>query len=71
MEKLNHIPELMGASTFFMWQAQIILILGHEGIYNHISDGANPLDLLEYALCLPEPTDTLAPTDAERRSMLE
>ncbi|KAG6326991.1 hypothetical protein ID866_12098 [Astraeus odoratus] len=71
MGKLKHIPELMGGLTFFVWQAQIVFMLGCGGVYNHISDSADPLDLLEYALCLPEPADPLAPMDAERRSMLE
>ncbi|KAG6329411.1 hypothetical protein ID866_9677 [Astraeus odoratus] len=57
MGKFNHIPELKGALTFFMWQTQIVLVLGHKGIYNHISDGADPMDLLEYALHLPEPAN--------------
>jgi len=39
MGKFDHIPELTGASTFHVWMSQVVLALGHEGVYNHVSDG--------------------------------
>ena len=44
---------------------QIILPLGHEGVYNHVSDGTDPTDFTELASHLPTPADPDAPTSGE------
>ena len=62
MGKFNHILELTGASVFQPWKAQIILALGCEGVYNHISKGTDPIDIAEFALVMPTPTATALTT---------
>lgn len=49
MGKLDHIPELTDASTFFEWKVQVKLALGREGVYNHVSEGVDPLSYTDYA----------------------
>ncbi|KAG6326023.1 hypothetical protein ID866_13066, partial [Astraeus odoratus] len=71
MGKLDHIPKLTGASTFFSWWAQIVLTLGCEGVYNHVSEGSDPLDLAEFASTLPSPVNASNPTAEERKLILE
>ena len=66
MGKFDHIPELTGASIFQTWKAQIILALGREGVYNHISDGTDPTDIAEFASVMPTPAAT-ALTTAEKK----
>ena len=65
MGKFNHIPELTGASVFQAWKTQIILTLGCEGVYNHVSDGTDPTDFAELASHLPTPADPDTPTSGE------
>ncbi|KIM50601.1 hypothetical protein SCLCIDRAFT_1175221 [Scleroderma citrinum Foug A] len=65
MGKFDHIPELTGASTFHAWKSQVILALGREGAYNHVSDGLDPTDFAKFASTLPVPADIAAPTAAE------
>ena len=48
MGRFDHIPELTGASIFQAWKTQIVLALGHKGVYNHVSDG---MDLSRPFLC--------------------
>ena len=67
MGKFNHIPELTGASIFQVWKTQIVLALGHEGVYNHVSDGMDPADFTELASHLPSPADPDAPTSNEQK----
>jgi len=55
MGKFNHIPELTGASIFPAWKTQIILALGHDGVYDHVSDGTDLTDFAELASYLPIP----------------
>ena len=71
MGKFDHIPELTGASAFHAWKSQVVLALGREGAYNHVSDGLDPTDFAEFASVLPTPADVAAPTAAERTSILE
>ena len=66
MGKFDHIPELTGASVFQAWKAQIILALGREGVYNHISEGTDPTDIAEFASVMPTPAAT-ALTTAEKK----
>jgi len=70
MGKFDHIPELTGASTFHAWTSQVVLALGREGVYNHVSDGLDPTDFAEFASVLPVPADVAAPTAAERTLIL-
>ena len=70
MGKFDHIPELTGASAFHAWKSQVILTLGREGAYNHVSDGLDPTDFAEFASTLPVPADVAAPTAAERTLIL-
>ena len=56
MGKFDHIPELTGASVFQAWKTQIVLALGREGVYNHVSDGMDPTDFAELASHLPTPS---------------
>ena len=65
MGKFDHIPELTGASTFHAWTSQVVLALGCEGVYNHVSDSLDPTDFAEFASVLPLPADVVAPTAAE------
>ena len=65
MGKYNHILELTGASNFHNWKSHVIPALGHEGVYNHVSNGADPLDFAEFASVHPEPADPSAPTAGE------
>ena len=67
MGKSDHIPELTGASIFQAWKTQIVLALGREGVYNHISDGMDPTDFAELASHLPTPANPVAPTSDERK----
>ena len=67
MGKFDHIPELTGASVFQAWKTQIVLTLGHEGVYNHISDRMDPTDFAKLASHLPTPTDPDALTSDERK----
>ena len=62
MGKFNHILELTGASVFQTWKAQIILVLGREGIYNHINEGTDPTDITEFASVMPTPAATALTT---------
>ena len=66
MGKFDHIPELTGASVFQTWKAQIILALGREDVYNHISDRTDPTDIAEFASVMPTPAAT-ALTAAEKK----
>ena len=70
MGKFDHIPELTGASTFHVWTSQVVLALGREGVYNHVSDGLDPTDFAKFASVLPVPADVAAPTVAERTLIL-
>ena len=65
MGKFNHILELTGASTFHAWMSQVVLTLGREGVYNHVSDGSDPTDFAKFVSVLPVPADVAAPTAAE------
>ncbi|KIM56667.1 hypothetical protein SCLCIDRAFT_29430 [Scleroderma citrinum Foug A] len=67
MGKFDHIPELTGASVFQVWKTQIVLALGREGVYNHISDGMDPTDFTELASHLPTPANPVTPTSDERK----
>ena len=67
MGKFNHIPELTGASIFQVWKTQIVLALGCEGVYDHVSDGTDPTDFAELALHLLSPADPDAPTSNEQK----
>ena len=67
MGKFDHIPELTGASIFQAWKTQIVLALGHEGVYNHVSNGMDPTDFAELASHLPTPADPDAPTSDKRK----
>ena len=71
MGKFDHIPELTGASAFHAWKSQVVLTLGREGAYNHVSDGLDPTDFAEFASVLPTPADVAAPTAAEHTLILE
>ena len=67
MGKFDHIPELTGASIFQAWKTQIVLALGREGVYNHVSDGMDPTNFAELASHLPTPADPVALTSDERK----
>jgi gag-polypeptide of LTR copia-type len=71
MGKLDYIPKLTGATTFFTWCAQIVLALGQEGVYNHVSKGTDPLDLEEFASAKPVPVDPNALTTNEKKQILD
>lgn len=71
MGKFDHIPELTGASDFHAWKSQVILALGREGVYDHVSNGMDPLDYAEFASHLPTPKDPAAPTPAEQKHIRE
>ena len=66
MGKFDHIPELTGASVFQTWKAQIVLALGREGVYNHVSEGTDPTNIAEFASVMPTPAAT-ALTTAEKK----
>ena len=71
MGKFNHIPELTDASIFQTWKTQIILALGREGVYNHVSEGTDPTDFVEFASELLVPAKPGAPTTVERKLIQE
>ena len=71
MGKFDHIPELTDASIFQMWKTQIILALGRKGVYNHISEGTDPTDFVEFASELPVLAKPGAPTTVERKLIQE
>ena len=62
MGKYDYILELTGASNFHKWKSHVTLALGREGIYNHVSDGTDPTDFVEFASFLPTPTVASTPT---------
>ena len=62
MGKFDHILELTGASVFQTWKAQIVLVLGCEGIYNHVSEGTDPTNIAEFASVMPTSTATALTT---------
>ncbi|KIO10916.1 hypothetical protein M404DRAFT_128903 [Pisolithus tinctorius Marx 270] len=64
MGKLDHIPELTDASTFFTWKTQILLALDRKGAYSHVSNGMDPLNPVEFA------SDPTKLTDAEKKAIL-
>ena len=65
MGKFNHILELTEASTFHVWTSQVVLALGCEGVYNHVSNDSDPTDFAKFASVLPVPANVAAPTRAE------
>ena len=71
MGKFDHIPELTDASVFQMWKTQIILVLGCEGVYNHVSEGTDPADFVEFASELLVPAKPGTPTTAEQKLIQE
>jgi len=71
MGKYDHIPELTGASNFHNWKSHVILALGCEGVYNHVSGGADPLDFAKFASTRPEPADPSTPTAGEHQLVYE
>jgi hypothetical protein len=52
-QKLDHVPELMGIDTYHGWSQAMVLVLKNNGLWNHISEGANHLDPLNFARSRP------------------
>jgi len=51
--KLNHVPELAGAANYHGWSSAMHLDLQSAGLWNHVSEGVNILDALNYASFTP------------------
>jgi len=71
MGKFDHILELTGTSVFPAWKTQIILALGRDGVYDHVSDGTDLTDFAELASYLPTPASANALTADEQKSIQE
>ncbi|KIO14719.1 hypothetical protein M404DRAFT_119852 [Pisolithus tinctorius Marx 270] len=70
MGKLDHIPELTDALTFFTWKTQIFLALDYEGAYSHVSDGTDPLGPVEFASEQPQAVNLTKLADTEKKAIL-
>ncbi|KIK44429.1 hypothetical protein CY34DRAFT_37599, partial [Suillus luteus UH-Slu-Lm8-n1] len=69
MGKYDHIPELTGADNYIPWETQAQLILTNDDLWCHITENANPGDILGTALFLPVTATPATPTDAEKAAM--
>jgi hypothetical protein len=52
-QKLDHIPELTGINTYHGWSQAMVLVLQGNGLWNHVSEGMNRLDPLNFARSRP------------------
>ena len=70
MGKYDHIFKLTGAENYAQWHRQMTLALKGERLWNHCSNGSDPLDLAELAIDKPTLVDPAAVTDAEKEKIL-
>ena len=71
MGKYDHICELTGAENYAQWRRQMMLALKGEHLWNHCSNGSDPLDLTDFAIDKPTPVDPAAVTDTEKEKILD
>ena len=71
MGKLDHIPELTGPDTYFVWKCEVTYALGIEDQWCHVTDTVDPDDILGNASFKPIPADPLLPTTAEMKAIHE
>jgi hypothetical protein len=65
MGKFDHIAELTGSDNYPSWRRAVELALAGEGLWNHCSNGTDPLDVAEYASSMPALATAGKPTAAE------
>lgn len=65
MGKFDHIAELTGSDNYPSWRRAVELALAGEGLWNHCSNGIDPLDVAEFASQMPKAATAGQPTAAE------
>ena len=66
MGKFENVLELRGTENYYEWRRQTEQLLLGEGVYNHVSQGTNPFNYVDYASMMPEPVLLGLPTAEER-----
>ena len=68
-QKLDHVPELTGIDTYHGWSQAMVLVLQSNALWNHISEGANRLDPLNFARS--RPPISISSSDVELDALLK
>lgn len=69
MGKYDHIPELTGPDTYFAWKRETKYLLGTEDLWCHVSETADPDDVLGTPSHIPIAVISGAPTADETKAI--
>ena len=55
--KLDHVPLLEGNKNYSEWAKSMCYALLAEDLWSYVSEGTNPIDILEFSIAKPVLTD--------------